>query len=127
MTVKHTTAMLSFMLMGRTKFAPDRFFGLFKKHFRSCVDTLIGIAPVMEEPTVTGENKAQLISSLQGQKEVEFYQWTEFFQEFFRPIPKYHCFHVDATKPGVVMVKKYSDSDELCINPFPDELFCVSR
>jgi len=45
MTVKHTTAMLSFMLMGHTKFAPDRFFGLFKKHFRSCVDTLIEIAP----------------------------------------------------------------------------------
>ena len=32
---------LSFMLVGHTKFAPDRFFGLFKKTYRkSIVDTM---------------------------------------------------------------------------------------
>jgi len=120
MTGKHKTAMLSFMLVGHTKFAPDRFFGLFKKRFRrSCVDTMIEVARVVEESTITGKNKAQLISNLQGEKEVQFYQWTAYLQQFFKPIPnilKYHCFRVDVTKPGVVMVKEYSDSDELSIN-----------
>lgn len=120
MTGKHKTAMLSFMLVGHTKFAPDRFFGLFKKQFRrSCVDTMIEVARVVEKSTITGKNKAQLISNLQGEKEVQFYQWTAYLQQFFKPIPnilKYHCFRVDVTKPGVVMVKEYSDSDELSIN-----------
>ena len=112
--------MLSFMLVGHTKFAPDRYFGLFKKRLRrSCVDTMIEVARVVQESTITRKNKAQLISNLQGEKEVQFYQWTAYLQQFFKPIPnilKYHCFRVDVTKPGVVMVKEYSDSDELSIN-----------
>ena len=41
MTGRHLTAELSFVLVGHTKFAPDRFFGLIKKRYRrSCVDTI---------------------------------------------------------------------------------------
>ena len=78
-----------------------------------------GVARVVQESTINGKNKAQLFSNLQGEKEVQFYQWTAYLQQFFKPIPnilKYHCFRVDVTKPGVVMVKEYSDSDELSIN-----------
>ena len=104
------TAQISFMLVGHTKFAPDRFFGLVKKRFRrSCVDTLTDIARVVEESTTTGKNKAQMIRNLDGEKQVDFYQWSVFLQQFFKPIPnilKYHCFRVNAAKPGVVMVRE---------------------
>ena len=62
MTSRHLTAELSFMLVGHTKFAPDRFFGLEKKHLRrSRVDTIEDITFVVKESTTTQQNKAQLI------------------------------------------------------------------
>ena len=120
MTGRHKTAHISFMLVGHTKFAPDQYFGLVKKRFRrSCIDTIIGIAHVVDESTTTGQNKAQLIRNLNGEKQVDFYQWTVFLQQFFKSIPNilmYHSFRVEAAKPGIVMVREYSDSDEVAIN-----------
>ena len=109
LTGKHRTAEVSFMLVGHTKFAPDRYFGLIKKRFRrSSIDTLFEMARVVKESTTTGKNKAQLIRSPSGEKEVDFYQWTAFLQQFFKSIPnilKYHKFRFNAAKPGVVVVQ----------------------
>ena len=67
MTGRHMTAELSFMLVGHTKFAPDRFFGLIKKRYRrSCVDTINHLSLVVNESTTTKQNKAQLIRDLTG-------------------------------------------------------------
>ena len=120
MTGKHCTAELSFMLVGHTKFAPDRYFGLIKRLFwKSSIDSIIEMERVVKESTITGRNKAQLIRSPCGEKEVYFYQWTLFLQQFFKPIPnilKYHKFRFDAAKPGVVVVQEYSDTKELSMN-----------
>ena len=46
LTGRHKAATLSFMLVGHTKFAPDCFFGLFKRCFiRSSVCTMFYIRP----------------------------------------------------------------------------------
>ena len=72
------------MLVGHTKFAPDRYFSLLKKRYhRSCVDTIVDIARVMKESTTTGHNIPQLILSHDGVKYVQFYQWKDFLQQFF--------------------------------------------
>ena len=74
------------------------------------------MAHVVKESTTTGKNKAQLIRSPSGEKEVDFYQWTAFLQQFFKSIPnilKYHKFRFNA---GVVVVQEYSDTEELAID-----------
>ncbi len=47
------------------------------------------------------------------------YLWSSFLSQFFKPIPNitsYQNFLVSVDKPGVVFVKKYSDSEEVSIN-----------
>ena len=59
LTGKQESIELSFMLVGHTKFSPDRHFGTFKKAFRvSSVSTLAEIATVVER---TSTNTPQLI------------------------------------------------------------------
>ena len=88
MTGRHVTAELSFMLVGHTKFAPDRYFGLIKKRYcRLCVDTLVDLARVVKESTTTGRNLPQLIQGHDGTKRVQFYQWKHFLPQFFKLIP----------------------------------------
>ena len=49
------------MLVGHTKFAPDRFFGLFKRLYRrSLVDTTTDIVCVMRESSSSGKNQPQI-------------------------------------------------------------------
>lgn len=100
---------LSFMLVGHTKFAPDRFFGLFKNLYRkSQIDTIVDIERVVEESSTSGKNKAQLTVSSTGTRYVHWYDWAEFFTEFFKAVPnitKYHHFKVKKPSPGVVYVK----------------------
>ena len=118
MTGRHVTAELSFMLVGHTKFAPDRYFGLLKKRYRrSCVDTIVDIACVVKESTTTGHNIPQLIRSHDGVKHVQFYQWKVF--QFFKSIPnilKMDRFFVDAAKPGVVAIREIGASMDTAIN-----------
>lgn len=53
---------LSFMLVGHTKFSPDRYFGLFKKAFRrSSISTLAEISAIAERATNSGQIVPQLI------------------------------------------------------------------
>ena len=53
---------LSFVLVGHTKFSPDRHFGYFKKLFRpSSVSTLVEIVSVVERSTTARQNIPQLI------------------------------------------------------------------
>ena len=81
------TVELSFMLVGHTKFAPDRFFGLFKRLYRkSLVDTMTDIVRVVKESSSSGKNQAQLTITPLGSREVHWIDWSQFFQSFFKPI-----------------------------------------
>lgn len=120
------TVELSFMLVGHTKFAPDRFFGLFKHLFRlSVVDTIQDIARVVTESSPSGKNLAQTTVTPTGSRIVYWIEWTSFLQQFFKPIPQitsYHHFLVSKEEPGVVTVKEYADSKELKINIFKKDV-----
>jgi hypothetical protein len=105
---------LSFMLVGHTKFSPDRYFGLFKKVFRrSSVSTLAEISAVADRATTSGQIVPQVIRDVAGKKLVTFYQWSAYLGQFFRTIPNitsYHNFKVSSD--GTVTIKQYSDSSE---------------
>ncbi len=121
MTGQHKAATLSFMLVGHTKFGPDRFFGLLKRQYKkSVIGTVCDIERVVKESTRNNQNRAQLIANMTGKERyVTSYQWSSFLSQFFKPIPaitSYHVFRVSADKPGHVIVKKYSDSSETSIN-----------
>ena len=97
MTGKQDSIELSFMLVGHTKFSPDRHFGTFKKAFRvSPLSTLAEISAVVDK---TSTNIPQLIRNVSGTVLVPFYQWTAYLGQFFRTIPNitsYHRFRVSS-------------------------------
>ena len=112
---------LSCMLVGHTKFSPDRHFGYFKKLFRhSSVSTLAEIATVVQRSTTAAQNVPQLIQDSAGTFLVNFSQWSAFLSQFFRPIPNitsYHNFKISSDQPdGTVILRSYSDSKEERIN-----------
>lgn len=111
LTGRHDTIHYSFMLVGHTKFSPDRYF---KKAFRrSSVSTMAEIVRVADRCTNNKQVIPQVIRECTGEIKVKFYKWTEYLSEFFRSIPSiltYHVFIVDKEKPGVVTVREYSDS-----------------
>ena len=108
------SAELSFMLVRHTKFAPDRFFGLFKRLYQgSVVDTMTDVVRVVEESSICGKNKAQLTVSASGARHVHCTEWSLLFSEFFRTISgitSYHHFKVSKEKP--VTGREYANSPE---------------
>ena len=79
------------MIVGHTKFSPDRFFGMFKKLFcRSSVSTLTEIATVADRSTNSSQIVPQLIQASDGTLLVTFYQWTAFLGRSIPNIPSYH-------------------------------------
>ena len=116
MTKKCKKASLSFMLAGHTKFAPDRFFGLFKRRYRhSQVNTLVDVALAVETSTTTGQNKVQLTVDERGTRQVKYFDWSAFFGTVFRNLPNmttYHHFRSTSSVPGVIFAKEFADTEE---------------
>ena len=98
------TVELSFMLVGHTKFAPYRLFGL-SKH-TSLVGTMTDIVRVVKESSPSGKNKTVTSS---GSREVH---WIDWLQHFFKPIPTSRCPEQNLT------VKMYANSPEEKIGIF---------
>ena len=71
---------ISFMIPGHTKFASDRFFGLFKKKFRtSNVETMLDMAKVVRSTADQAINIPQLIADPTTQQQlVHVHKWSEF-------------------------------------------------
>ena len=112
---RHKTIQISFMIPGHTKFAPDRFFGVFKKKFRmSNVETMLDMASVVRSSTDQAVNIPQLIVDPITQEQlVCVYKWSEFLDKFFKHIPhilSYQIFEVSSSKPGVFSLRKSSSS-----------------
>ena len=105
-----------FMLVSHTKLAPDRFFRLFKRHYRHCnVCTLDDVCCAVLSSTVTGHNKV-LLTVQYGKRLVYWDAWAVFFSSVFRHLPNittYHHFQADSTKPGCIFVKEPCDSPEV--------------
>ena len=96
------------MIAGHTKFAPDRFFGIFKRKYRnSDVNSLVDVCVSVTSSSITRQNKIQLIADAMGNSLVTWYKWTGFLSEFFQPLPgitSYHLFRASHDRPGVVFV-----------------------
>ena len=110
----HQSVTMSFLLVGHTKFAPDWCFGLFKQRFRrTFVSSLQEIADVVESSAHV--NTAQLVGTQNGEVVVPVYDWAQFLGERFRKLPKiksFQHFTFTSSKPGIVHIKSFSDSEE---------------
>lgn len=109
------TVHLNFLLVGHTKFSPDRMFGLFKQKFsKSTVDTLHDIEECVANSTVSGKNKAICTNDyVNGIINVQWYEWNAYLSEFFTTIPRitqYHHFTIKSDDPFTVECKVLANS-----------------
>lgn len=118
MTGRHRSIEFSLMEAGHTKFSPDWHFGLWKMKWRhSTAETLDEVAESVRRSSRNGHNIPQLIND--AERPVSFYDWTSFFEAFFKKLPsisKFHHFRMSEESPGVVFVKAYRSSAEKPIN-----------
>ena len=120
----HEEIMLSFLLVGHTKFAPDWCFGLAKQCFRKTnVSSLDDIANTISRSSFV--NVPQLVGDLDGDVHVPTYDWSSFFEDHIiktalKGISQLHHFQFSATHPGCVFVKTSSDDVERCIQLLKD-------
>ena len=101
------------MLPGHTKFAPNRFFGLFKQTFRRCkVETTMDSAQVVQSSMDKAVNIPQtIVNPVSQQQLIHVYQWSAFLDQFFKPILQilsYQVFYISSTKTGTYILQKHS-------------------
>ena len=117
--------MLSFLIVGHTKFSPDWCFGLFKQAYRKtkigCLDDIVRVVEKSAEA-----NHAQLVGTQDGRVLVPTYDWAAFFDHPFRQIAlkgikNMHHLRFTDNKPGYVYVKDSIDSPERIIKLVQDE------
>ena len=103
---------VSFMIPGHTKFGPDWLFGLIKqKYQKTRVSSMHQIESVVKDSTVNGQKKSFIVG--QNMSKFNYYSWNDFLAQFFTTTPNitsYHHFLFKAQNPGVVTLKKCSDS-----------------
>ena len=111
----HTSVLLSFLLAGHTKFAPDWCFGLIKRLFRRTkVSCLKDIADVVENSTQKGINIPQLVGNEAGEVFVPVYNWVKFLTPAyikFVGLKKQHHFYFNSENSGFVYARQFSNSD----------------
>ena len=106
----HSSATLSFLVVGHTKFSPDWYFGLFKRKYRR---TMIGrLQDIVDAVNKSAEcNVAQVVDEQDGTVIVPTYDWAQFFSRHFKKlinIKSYHHFRFSSETPGCVFVKNPS-------------------
>ena len=110
----HRNVILSFLLVGHTKFSLDWCFGLFKKRFRrKKVGTLSNIARVVDE--CSSVNIPQLCGMEDGTVIMPTYNWKMHFTSKFKTVPHiktYHHFRFTSDTPRSVFVNTHADADE---------------
>ena len=114
LTGLHHTIMISFMVVGHTKFAPDSCFGLLKRSFRKTeVSSLSDLEEIVLSSSVV--NECQLVGSQTGNVIVPVRDWADFLSPKFRwliGIKKYHHFQFSTSFPSVVKLKVHSGGEE---------------
>ena len=103
-TGQHDRIELNFMLPGHTKFRPDSYFGLFKKHYhrQDHVDNMADLADCVQQ---CGQN---VTSVPQLCKDWWFYDWNAFLGQWFGPLVglgRCHTFVFDREHPNVTKGK----------------------
>lgn len=111
----HTEIELSFLVVGHTKFSPDGYFGLIKRHYRrSQIYTYEQLSNTIEMSSKNGHNVCQCYrNALKDEPEIIYRDWVSWLAQYFRSIPKitsYHHFKIDAS--GKLFLRKTVDSEE---------------
>ena len=109
MTGLNDNIMVSFLIVGHTKFAPDWCFGLLKRAFRrtkiGCLDDIVRVVESSAEV-----NHAQLVGAQDGSVIVPTYNWADHFDHIFKPsafkgIKAMHHMRFSKTNHGKTYVK----------------------
>ena len=112
----HQSISMSLLLVGHTTFSPDWCFGLIKQRYQcTCINSLQDIADIIE--TSSDVNFAQLVGTQNGDVIVPMYHWDTFLSSYFRKVPhlkSYHNFTFATSYPGLVTLKEFSDSHNVC-------------
>jgi hypothetical protein len=126
LTGLHDKIELSFLVVGHTKFSPDGYFGLIKRHYRkSQVYTYDQLADVAESSSKNGHNVC--VRAFKNKTPLIVYRdWTSWLAQYFsafKGITSYSHFRIDKKNPSILIVKERIDSKEIKINllskPFP--------
>ena len=125
----HIQIILSFLIVGHTKFSPDWCFGLLKQRFRR---TKVGCLADLEQVVNTSAeaNVAQLVGTQSGEVVVQTYNWTSMFAGRLKKlnhIKKYRHFKISASTPGSVCIKIESDLEEEQISLLIDKTWAPTR
>ena len=120
----HHSINYSFLIAGRTKFGPDRCFGLIKRAFKvNFISSIYEFARMVDCSSTTGVNKAQLVGTHDGRGIVPVYDWVTFLSQFFTKLPnikKYHHFRFSMDEPGKIYFKEHRSSPEHCLMVLKD-------
>jgi hypothetical protein len=126
LTGLHDKITLSFLIVGHTKFSPDGYFGLIKRHFRrSQVYTYDQLADIVESSSKNGHNVC-VRTSENNIYPIIYRDWTSWLSRYFiifKGISNYHHFRVERNNPSIIIVKEQKDSKEMKVEltkkPFP--------
>ncbi|MCP4112844.1 MAG: hypothetical protein GY749_46190 [Desulfobacteraceae bacterium] len=116
LTGLHDKITLSFLIVGHTKFSPDGYFGLIKRHYRrSQVYTYEQLADIAEKSSKNGHNVCVRTSG-ENIYPVICRDWTSWLSRYFitlNGISNYHHFRIEKNDPSVIAVKELKDSKEM--------------
>lgn len=116
LTGRHRSFRISFLPVGHTKFAPDMYFGLFKKSFRKweCNNLKDILAAAVQACPKTKSIVAVLTGDEKGETFVKTYDWANFFQPDCVTINQLlHFSHFETNEDNrghMLCYKKYTDS-----------------
>ena len=110
----------NFLLAGHTKFTLDRCFGQIKQNYRRWFVSLIfDVATPVNNSA--GVNLAKFCGLPNCEVLVPVYDWQNFFEKYFRRIPDIlsdHRFEISIDEPGIVVCRKYVDSEPKRVEVF---------
>ena len=105
----HNEVVLSFMMVGHTKFAPDWCFGLLRQRLRKTKTSCLA------DLKSAKANLVQLAGDQAGNPIVPIYDWAGYLGSSFHRVPNikgFHHFKIMKDKPGSVFVKKWANGEE---------------
>ena len=119
LTGLHDKIELSFLIVGHTKFSPDGYFGLIKRHYRrSQVYTYDQLSDIVESSSKNGHNVCVRVSK-SIVSPVIYRDWSSWLSQYFsklKGISVYQHFRFEKNNPSVLIVKERKNSEKVEID-----------
>lgn len=113
-TDKNKKISINFLLVGHTRFAPDRIFGLIKTRYKKAnIDTFRDFVHCVVEASPSGFSLAvPTYNPVTKIKYVKWYQWDTFLQQYYTSLPNITRYHYFTFTYGMdVECKEFADSN----------------